>query len=136
VGGRSGLAGVYTLVTWTASTTFTNTDFSANNVPAGLTPAFTMNANSLMLELASSGGGDITAEATNTLAAVVGGQFAFGFNIASGALYHVQASTNLQAPVDNGFTNITSQLTNQQAGTIIYTNTTSDPARMFRITSP
>ena len=95
-----------------------------------------MNANSLMLELTSSSGGDITAEATNTTIAVVGGQVAFGFNIASGALYHVQASTNLQALVDNGFSNITSQLTNQQAGTIIYTNATSDVWRMFRITSP
>jgi fibronectin-binding autotransporter adhesin len=133
---NTGVAGVYTLVTWTASTTFTNTDFSATNVPAGLTPAFTMNTNSLMLELTSSGGGDITAEATNTLAVVVGGQFTFGFNIASGALYRVQASTNLVDPVDNGFTNITSQLTNQQAGTIIYTNTTSDLLQMFRITSP
>ena len=133
---NTGVVGVYTLVTWTASTTFTNTDFAANNVPAELTPAFTMNANSLMLELTSSGGEEITAEATNTAIAVVSGQVVFGFNIASGALYHVQASTNLQAPVDNGFTNITSQLTNQQAGTMIYTNTTSDPLRMFRITSP
>jgi autotransporter-associated beta strand protein len=133
---NTGVAGVYTLVTWTASTTFTNTDFSANNVPVGLTPAFTMNANSLMLELTSSGGGGITAEATNTTIAVVGGQVEFGFNIASGALYHVQASTNLLAPVDNGFTNITGQFTNHQSGTIIYTNTTSDLLRMFRITSP
>lgn len=132
---NTGVAGVYTLVTWTASTSFTNTDFSANNLPGGLTPAFIMNANSLMLSL-SGGSGGITAEATNSTTAVVGGQFTFGFNIASGALYHVQASTNLLLATDNGFTNITGQLTNNGAATITYTNTTSDPVRMFRISSP
>lgn len=230
---NTGVAGVYTLVTWTASTTFTNTDFSANNVPAGLTPTFSMNANSLLLELTSGGGspilgvspaaldfggvqvgsssslvfvvtnsgtavltgtaavgglpyavaggasysvaaggssnvtisftpslaqaypdavtflsdgggstnalagyGYMIAGSTNASIALVGGQVAFGFNIASGALYHVQASTNLVDPVDNGFTNITGQLTNNGTATILFTNTSLESLQHFRVKSP
>ena len=52
----TGVAGVYTLVTWVASTTFASGDFSAVNVPAGLTPSFVVNASDLTLTLTSSGG--------------------------------------------------------------------------------
>jgi uncharacterized membrane protein YkgB len=85
---------------------------------------------------ALAGYGYLIAGSTNTTMALVGGQVTFGFNIASGALYRVQASTNLLILPDSGFTNITDQLTNNGAGVIVYTNTTIDPLRMFRITSP
>ena len=131
-----GVAGVYTLVTWTASTTFDDgSEFSAINVPGGLTPSFTVNANELLLTLSGDGGG-FSAGSTNTSIALVSGQVTFGFNIASGALYHVQASTNLLSVIDNGFTNITGPLTNPGTATLVYTNTSSDPTRMFRINSP
>ena len=134
---NSAVAGVYTLVTWTASTTFDDgTEFSAVNFPVELTPTFSVTANELLLTLTGEGGGDFSAGSTNASISLVSGQVTFGFNIVSGALYHVQASTNLLSVIDNGFTNITAQLTNAQAGTIIYTNTSSDPTRVFRINSP
>jgi autotransporter-associated beta strand protein len=135
---NAGVAGVYTLVTWTASTTFADgSEFSAINIPGGLTPSFAVGANELVLILTGAGGGDpIISGSTNTSISVVGGNVQFGFNIASGAVYHVQASTNLLALIDNGFTNVTSQLTNFGASTIIYTNTSSLPVQMFRIKSP
>lgn len=132
---NTGAAGVYTLVTWAVSTDFVGADFAANNIPGGLTPAFSISGNELLLTL-SGGGGGFSAGSTNTSFALVSGRVTLGFNIASGALYQVQASTNLMAAVDNGFTNITERLTNTQAGTIIYTNTTTDSLRMFRIFSP
>lgn len=132
---NTGAAGVYTLVTWAVSTDFVGADFAANNIPGGMTPAFSISGNELLLTL-SGGGGGFSAGSTNTSFALVSGRVTLGFNIASGALYHVQASTNLMAAVDNGFTNITERLTNTQAGTIIYTNTTMDSLRMFRIFSP
>ena len=54
-----GSAGVYTLVTWSAETDFASGDFSANNVPGGLTPTFAVNANELTLTLSSGGGGPV-----------------------------------------------------------------------------
>jgi len=133
-----GVAGVYTLVTWTASTTFDDgSEFSAINIPVGLTPSFAVGANALILTLTGAGGGDPTISgSTNTTISVVGGNVRFGFNIASGAVYHVQASTNLLALIDNGFTNITSQLTNFGTSTIFYTNASPYPVQMFRIKSP
>ncbi len=131
-----GVAGVYTLVTWTVSTTFVDgSEFSAINVPGGLTPAFTVNANELLLTLSGDGGG-FTAGSTNTSIALVSGQVTFGFTIASGALYHVQVSTNLLSLIDNGFTNITGPLTNPGTATLVYTNTSLDSTWMFRINSP
>jgi autotransporter-associated beta strand protein len=132
----TGVAGVYTLMTWSASTTF-NEDGSAlavTNVPGGLTPTLTVGANALTLTL--SGDSGFSAGSTNASIALVSGQVTFGFNIASGALYHVQASTNLLGLIDNGFTNITDQLTNNGTATILYTNDSPERARMFRINSP
>ena len=131
-----GESGVYTLMTWSVGTTFNEdgSELAVTNVPGVLTSTLNVGENELTLTL--SGGGDIATGSTNASIALAGGQVTFGFNIASGALYHVQASTNLLAVVDNGFTNITGQLTNLQAGPIIYTNTTMDSLRMFRINSP
>jgi autotransporter-associated beta strand protein len=134
---NSAVAGVYTLVTWTASTTFDDgTEFSAINLSGGLTPSFTVNANELLLTLTGESDGGFSAGSTNTSITVVGGNVQFAFNIASGALYRVQASTNLLSEMDNGFTNITGQLTNLGTAPIIYTNISSDQLRLFRVRSP
>ena len=91
---NTGVAGVYTVVTWTVSTTFTGGEFVAINAQGGLSPTFDIIGNALVLTL-SGGGGPVISGSTNTSIGVVGGQVQFGFNIASGASYHVQASTNL-----------------------------------------
>jgi fibronectin-binding autotransporter adhesin len=228
----TGVAGVYTLVTWSASTTFVSGDFSVVNVPGGLTPSFSVNVNDLTLTLTgggapilgvspasldfggvqagsssslvfvvtnsgaalltgtaavgglpyavsggasysvaaggssnvtigftptlaqtypdsvtfqSNGGGStnvltgygfIIAGSTNAAMSLADGRVAFGFNLVSGALYRVQASTNLLDPVENGFSDITGQLTNRGAATIVYTNVSSERTRAFRVKSP
>ena len=133
---NTGVAGVYTVVTWTASTTFMDGDFAANNVPSGYAPTFAVNANSLTLTLTSSGSGGFSAGSTNTSVALVGGNVQFGFNLASGALYRVQATTNLLDGA--GWVDVTEPLTNRAGDGLLYIDTHSPtlPSRVYRIYSP
>lgn len=228
---HTGVPGVYTLVTWSASTTFSAANFTAINVPDGFTPSFDVYANALTLTLtvgqpelgvtpsshdfgttevngmssftftvtnngtstlegtaavsgvgfaldagspysvspggsasvtvnfapvlpenyvgevvfASNGGGVtnalsgqgyLLAEAINGSISMAGGLVQFGVHLASGALYRVEASTNLK---DAGaWTVITDQLTNRTGETFSFTDTNSvaHPFRSYRVLSP
>lgn len=52
---NTGVAGVYTLVTWAVATDFPADVFSAENVPVGLIPSFSIADGSLNLRLAEAG---------------------------------------------------------------------------------
>ena len=47
----TGAVGVYTLITWSASTDFSTGDFSVENTPAGLIPVFSIVDGALLLQL-------------------------------------------------------------------------------------
>lgn len=64
---NTGAAGVYTLVTWAASTTFVSTDLLASNLPSGLTPLFSTNANALILTLTGGGGSPLLGVSPSSL---------------------------------------------------------------------
>jgi hypothetical protein len=230
----TGVAGVYTLVTWAASTTFVSGDFSAVNVQAGLTPSFSVNPNDLTLTLTASaigpqlgvspagidfgarevgqtselvfvvtnsgdavmtgsasvtgsapfsvvegaaftlnagsttnvviefapllpesysdgvlfstdggvytgsvaGVGYLLAEATNSAIVLTGGVVGVQFGLSSGALYRVQATTNLMDGA--GWTDVTTMLTNRSGPTVSFvdTNSAALPRRTYRILSP
>jgi len=73
---------------------------------------------------------------TNTFITVSSGLIQFDFDIATGAVYRVETSTNL---IDGtGWTNITDSLTNQTGPSLTFTDTNSVayPARNYRIVSP
>lgn len=231
---NTGVAGVYTLVTWAASTTFVSGDFSAVNVPAGLSPSFAVNATNLTLTLTtaalgpqlgvtpvardfgalevgltlelgfvvtnsgdalltgtaaitgaapftvtegasfalgpgettnvmiefapllpesfadgvlfSSDGGSFTgavsglgillAGSTNASISISGGLVGFQFGLASGALYRVQATTNLLSDV--AWTDVTGALTNRVGATVSFVDgsSTGFPSRAYRVLSP
>ena len=84
------------------------------------------------------GSGYVLSVATNTAMTLVGGLPTFGFTLVSGALYRVQASTNLLDGA--GWVDVTAQLTNQYSGGAIppfsETDTTTYPRRVYRISSP
>jgi autotransporter-associated beta strand protein len=131
----TGAAGVYTLVTWAASSDFDGGSFFADNPAAGLTPVFAIDANALTLTLTGSGGGG-SSESTNASIRVSGGQVTVGISIASGALYRVQGNANLLNGA--GWTNLTGQLTNQSVGNAVFSDPESAvlPARSYRVISP
>ena len=84
------------------------------------------------------GTGYVQSIGTNTSMTLVGGQPTFAFTLVSGALYRVQASTNL---VDGaGWVDVTAPLTNHYPNGIIppfsESDTTNYPRRAYRITSP
>lgn len=87
---------------------------------------------------AVSGAGYVQSIATNGSATLVGGQPAFGFTLVSGALYRVQATTNLLDGA--GWSDLTGYLTNNYPGgaipAFVETNTTANPRRAYRISSP
>ena len=87
---------------------------------------------------ALAGSGYVLSVATNTSMTLVGGLPTFGFTLVSGALYRVQASTNLLDGA--GWIDVTAQLTNQYSGGVIppfsETDTTTYPRRSYRIRSP
>ena len=82
------------------------------------------------------GYGFIVAGSTNLAISRVGANVQITFGLASGALYRVQATTNLLLGLE--WTNITSQLTNRQGASITYTNSDVTPYRLraYRIVSP
>lgn len=85
-----------------------------------------------------SGSGYVQATATNSSMTLVSGQPTFGFSLASGGLYRVQATTNLLD--GSGWVDLTDHLTNNYPGGIIpaftETNTAANPRRAYRISSP
>ncbi len=87
---------------------------------------------------AVSGTGYVQAIATNGAITLVSGQPTFGFTLVSGALYRVQASTNLLDGA--GWMDVTEYLTNNYPGGIIpaysETNVATYPRRAYRISSP
>jgi hypothetical protein len=80
--------------------------------------------------------GVIVTGSTNTWFAWSNGLATVSFNIASGASYRVEATTNLLNGSD--WTNITAQLTNQTGESLIFSDTSSTayPLRVYRIASP
>jgi len=76
------------------------------------------------------------AGSTNTVIVISGGQIRFDFTITSGAVYRVQASTNLLD--GSGWSSLTDPLTNDAGAGTFYldTNSSALPARSYRITSP
>ena len=87
---------------------------------------------------AVSGTGYVQASATNEAITLVSGRPSFGFTLVSGALYRVQASTNLLD--GSSWMDVTEYLTNNYPGGLIpaysETNTATYPRRAYRISSP
>ena len=87
---------------------------------------------------AVSGTGYVQASATNGAITLVSGRPSFGFTLVSGALYRVQASTNLLD--GSSWMDVTEYLTNNYPGGLIpaysETNTATYPRRAYRISSP
>lgn len=85
---------------------------------------------------ALAGDGYIMASATNTSVSLASGSVQFAFNLVSGSLYRVEASTNLL--LGAAWTDITGQLTNRTGGSLIFsdTNSAATPMRSYRIVSP
>ena len=85
---------------------------------------------------ALAGYGFIIAGSTNTSISQMGGLVTLNFSLMSGALYRVEATTNLL----NGasWTNITAQLTNRTGSLLNFsdTNALANPMRAYRILSP
>lgn len=90
----------------------------------------------LTLSLTASEAGPMTGEATGTLVFMVGGCAQFCFSLTSGALYHVEAATNLLDATS--WIDITGQLTNWTGEEMNFSDAQSEnlPARLYRISSP
>lgn len=73
---------------------------------------------------------------TNTSMTLSSGQIRFDFALASGAVYRVQANTNLLD--GSGWSDLTDPLTNDAGASTYFmdTNTSAFPARSYRVTSP
>ena len=87
---------------------------------------------------AVSGVGYVQSIGTNTSMNLVGGQPTFGFSLVSGALYRVQASTNLLD--GSAWQDVTGYLTNNYPGGSVpafsETNAVTYPRRSYRVSSP
>lgn len=73
---------------------------------------------------------------TNLAVSLSSGQFRFDFAVASGAVYRVQASTNLLDGA--GWADLTDPLTNQTGASVFFTdpNSSANPSRSYRVASP
>ena len=73
---------------------------------------------------------------TNTAIALVGGNIQLSFNITSGAVYRVEATTNLNNGA--GWTSITDPLTNRSGDAVVFadTNAVAGTTKGYRIASP
>jgi len=114
-----------------ANTNITGIAFRHSQVPGLLT--YLDNVEVTRVE---AGGGPAGSGSTNTTIILAGGQVQFGFDIVSGAVYRVEATSDLLD--GSSWTNITEQLTNElgDALTFIDTNDAAPATRSYRIVSP
>ncbi len=127
----TGAAGVYTLVTWAVSSDFDGANFSAANVPSGLTADFTKQANDLTVTLAS-GGGPVTNNVVFTTALVSGGVASIQWTGSPGTTSLVEGATALGESPAADWTAITSVVLDG-AGQGSFSETNGPATRFYRV---
>lgn len=126
----TGVVGVYTLVTWAASTDFSADDFSVMNLPAGMTADFSIASSSLILQLARDGALELPAIGAMTITG--GGMPAFQWTGLPGKSGLIEAATVLgPAPEADWAIVGTVDLNNEGDGS--FTETNAPGARYYRI---
>jgi autotransporter-associated beta strand protein len=128
----------------TAGASYSVTAGGSSNVVITFTPSLAETYSDSVVFLSDGGSatnaltgyGFIIASSTNTSISQSGGLITLNFSMVSGALYRVEATTNLL--IGASWNNITHQLTNRTGSLLNFsdTNAVANPMRAYRIVSP